>query len=68
MQLATYLIAALLVLLAAFIIFRIYVRRIYLKYRRLTFTAALLESIIWGSIFCLPVSLQRFDLAKLLEQ
>jgi protein-S-isoprenylcysteine O-methyltransferase Ste14 len=54
MRLATYVTASLLVLVAAFVIFRVYVRRVYLERRRLTPTAALLESMIWGPFFAFP--------------
>lgn len=54
MRLVIYLIAALLMLSAAFLIFRIYARHVYLKYRKLTWTATFLESIIWGPFFAFP--------------
>jgi len=41
-------------LIAAFIIFRVYARRVYFKYRRLTLMATILESIIWGPFFAFP--------------
>jgi hypothetical protein len=53
-RLTTYLVAAILLLMAAFIIFRIYARGVYSKYRKLTFTATFLESIIWGPFFAFP--------------
>jgi protein-S-isoprenylcysteine O-methyltransferase Ste14 len=53
-RLATYITAGLLMLIAAFVIFRVYVRRVYLERRRLTLVAALLETLIWGPFFSFP--------------
>jgi len=53
-MLGTYFISAFLILAIAFIIFRVIVRRTYLKRGRLTFIATALESLIWGPFFCFP--------------
>ncbi len=53
-MLGTYFISAFLLLATAFIIFRVIVRRAYLKRGRLTFIATALESLIWGPFFCFP--------------
>lgn len=50
----TYVVAAALLLSAAFIIFRIFVRRDYLRRGRLTLMSTLLETLIWGAYLSLP--------------
>jgi len=55
MSLTVYLISALLLLGAAFVIFRIIVRRDYLRRGRLTPFSTLLELLIWGLYFSFPL-------------
>jgi protein-S-isoprenylcysteine O-methyltransferase Ste14 len=52
--LTVYLISAFLLLLGAFIVFRIIVRRDYLKRGRLSLLSTTLESLIWGPFFSFP--------------
>jgi protein-S-isoprenylcysteine O-methyltransferase Ste14 len=47
MSLTLYLFSALLLLSAAFVVFRIIVRRDYLKHKRLTLVASLLQLLLW---------------------
>lgn len=53
-MLITYLIAAIFLLVAAFIVFRVIVRHDYLQRGRLTLMSTMLESIIWLPYFSFP--------------
>jgi protein-S-isoprenylcysteine O-methyltransferase Ste14 len=50
----TYVVSAALLLVATFIIFRIFVRRDYLRRGRLTLMSTILESVIWGTYLSFP--------------
>jgi protein-S-isoprenylcysteine O-methyltransferase Ste14 len=50
----TYMISAALLLAAAFVIFRIFVRRDYLRRGRLTLMSTMLETVIWGIYLSFP--------------
>ncbi len=54
MVLLQYLMGAVVLLLAAFLVFRVVVRRSYLRRGRLTLGSSLLESLIWGPFFAFP--------------
>jgi uncharacterized membrane protein HdeD (DUF308 family) len=49
-----YLLSALLLLIAAFVIFRVIVRRDFRRRGRLSWASTLLESMIWGPCFGFP--------------
>jgi protein-S-isoprenylcysteine O-methyltransferase Ste14 len=54
MQVVIYLSAALLLVVMAFVVFRVLVRRDYRRKGRLTPITSLLELLIWGLYFCFP--------------
>lgn len=54
MVLLTYLVSALALALTAFLVFRVFVRRDYLRRGRLTLVSSSLESLIWGPFFAFP--------------
>ena len=53
-MLFTYLLSAFFLLFAAYMIFRIFVRRDYLQHKQLSFASTTLESLIWLPFFLFP--------------